>query len=145
MYALRVPIRPELRPLYPPHWRALSEAVRFGRAAGRCERCGRPHKAVLRCLPDGRWFDALSGTWRDGRNRPARWPDLVEAVALRTTRAVLAAAHLNHDPRDSRLRNLRALCQRCHLLHDRTYHQAQRWRTLRRRWALGDLFLGPYA
>jgi hypothetical protein len=63
---------------------------------------------------------------------------------MRTTRVVLAAAHLEHDPVDNRLRNLRALCQRCHLLHDRPYHLAQRWRTYRRRHALGDLFLGPY-
>ena len=68
----------------------------------------------------------------------------MEAVALRTTRAVLAAAHLNHNPRDSRLRNLWALCQRCHLLYDRAHHRAQRWKTLRSRWALGDLFLGLY-
>lgn len=139
-----MPIRPELRPLYPPHWRQLSAHVRFGRAAGRCERCGRPHQQLLRCLPDGRWYDDRTRTWRDGRNRPARWPDLLEAALLRTTRPVLAAAHLNHDPADNRLRNLRALCQRCHLLHDRAYHRAQRWRTLRQRWAVGDLFLGPY-
>ncbi len=119
--------------------------MRFGRAGGRCERCGRPREATLRCLPDGRWFCERSGTWRDVRNRPARWPDLLDAAGLRTTKAVLAAAHLNHDPRDNRLRNLHALCQRCHLLHDRAHHRAQRWKTLRRRWAVGDLFLGLYA
>jgi hypothetical protein len=27
-----MPIRPELRPLYPPHWRELSSHVRFERA-----------------------------------------------------------------------------------------------------------------
>lgn len=140
-----VPIRRELRPLYPPHWRVLSATVRFGRAGGRCERCGRPHKAVLRCLPDGRWFCERTATWRDGRNRSARWPDLIDAAQMRATKAILAAAHLNHDPRDNRLRNLRAFCQRCHLLHDRAYHRAQRWKTLRRRWAVGDLFLGLYA
>lgn len=118
--------------------------MRFARAGGRCERCGRPHKAVLRCLPDGRWFDERSGTWRDARNRLARWPDLLEVGRLRTTRAVLAAAHLNHDPRDNRLRNLHALCQRCHLLHDREHHRAQRRITIRRRYASGDLFTGPY-
>ncbi|MFL1463389.1 hypothetical protein ACI6QG_14380 [Roseococcus sp. DSY-14] len=139
-----MPIRAEFRPLYPPHWKALSAEVRFVRARGRCERCGRPHACRLRCLPDGRWWDEASRTWRDGRNRPARWPDLTEAAASRTTFVVLAAAHLNHDPRDNRLRNLRALCQRCHLAHDRAHHRAQRWRTFRRRWALGDLFLGPY-
>lgn len=140
-----MPIRPELRSLYPPHWRELSTRVRFSRACGRCERCGRPHKTELRCLPDGRWFDERTRTWRDGRNRPTRWPDLIETAQLRTTRAVLAAAHLNHDPADNRLRNLHALCQRCHLLHDRAHHRAQRSITFRRRRALGDLFLGPYA
>ena len=60
-----MPIRPELRPLYPPHWRELSSHVRFERAGGRCQRCGRPHLALLRCLPDGRWFDEQAATWRD--------------------------------------------------------------------------------
>src|SRR5271167_2790634 len=40
---IAMPIRPELRPLYPPHWRELSSHVRFERAGGRCQRCGRPH------------------------------------------------------------------------------------------------------
>ena len=83
-------------------------------------------------------------TWRDRRGRAARWPDLVDAVRLRTTRVVLAAAHLDHDPTHNRLRNLRSLCQRCHILHDRPHHLAQRFLTHRRRWALGDLFLGSY-
>jgi hypothetical protein len=56
---------------------------------------------------------------------------------------VLAAAHLDSDPTNNRLKNLRALCQRCHMLHDRPHHLAQRWITYRRRSAVGDLFLGP--
>jgi hypothetical protein len=40
------------------------------------------------------------------------------------------------------LRNLRALCQRCHMLHDRPHHLAQRRITYRQRLAVGDLFLG---
>jgi hypothetical protein len=35
--------------------------------------------------------------------------------------------------------------QRCHLIHDRPRHLRQRWLTCRRRYALGDLFLGIYA
>jgi hypothetical protein len=46
--------------------------------------------------------------------------------------------------RNNRLRNLRSLCQRCHLLHDGAHHLRQRWITYRRRYALGDLLLGPY-
>jgi len=98
----------------------------------------------VRCLPDGRWFDPLRNTWRDRRGRPARWPDLEDLIALRTTLVVLAAAHLNHDPSRNGWRNLRSFCQRCHMLHDRPYHLAQRWITYRLRYAIGDLFLGLY-
>jgi hypothetical protein len=42
------------------------------------------------------------------------------------------------------LRNLKALCQRCHMLHDQKEHRRRRWLTLRVRNAIGDLFLGPY-
>ena len=48
------------------------------------------------------------------------------------------------DPTNNRPKNLRALCQRCHMLQDRPHHLAQRWITYRRRVAVGDLFLGPY-
>jgi hypothetical protein len=139
-----MPIRPEFRHLYPKHWPELSRAVRFVRAGGRCQTCSRPHGATLRCLPDGRWFDPEWGTWRNGRGRSAAWPDLLEATRLKTTRVVLAAAHLDHDPANSRLRNLRSLCQRCHMLHDKPYHLTQRWLTYRRRYAMGDLFWGLY-
>jgi hypothetical protein len=94
--------------------------------------------ARVRCLPDGRWFDAVAQTWRDRRGRPAPWPDLIEATTLRQTRVVLAAAHLDNNPANNRLSNLRGLCQRCHMLHDRPFHLVQRWLTYRRRWAIGD-------
>ena len=86
------------------------------------------------------------------RNRPggtaevARSPRLPQDVPLRTTKVVLAAAHLDHDPAHCgrRHRNVRALCQRCHMLHDRPEHRRRIRMTLRRRRALGDLFSGPY-
>jgi hypothetical protein len=139
-----MPVRRELRPLYPARWRELSRRIRFERANGVCQGCGRPHLAWVRCLPDGRWFDEQAAVWRDRRGRPARPADLVDGLRLRATRVVLAAAHLDNDPTNNRLRNLRAFCQRCHMLHDRPYHLAQRWVTYRRRLASGDLFLGPY-
>jgi hypothetical protein len=137
-----MPIRREFRVLYPSHWDEISRRVRFERAGGACERCGRPHGIELRCLPDGRWFDLRRRTWRDRRGRPARWPDLEEMTHQYTTRVILAAAHLDHDPANNRLRNLRSLCQRCHLLHDRAWHLLQRWITYRLRYAGADLFLG---
>jgi hypothetical protein len=70
---------------------------------------------------------------------------VVESLGqIRTTRVVLAAAHRDHDPTNNKPRNLAALCQRCHLLHDKEEHRRRRWLTLFRRKALGDLFLGQY-
>jgi hypothetical protein len=36
----------------PPHWKELSQRVRFDRAGGRCEAC-RSHAKLIRSLPDG--------------------------------------------------------------------------------------------
>ena len=139
-----MPIRREFRLLSPPNWAALSQRVRFERAGGRCQGCGRSHLTLVRCLPDGRWFDEAARNWRDRRGRPARWPDLIDVSHARLTRVVLAAAHLDSNPANNRLANLKSLCQRCHMLHDRPFHLAQRWLTYRRRLAVGDLFLGRY-
>ena len=134
-----MPIRPALRWLYPIDWPELSRAIRFGRAKGRCEACGRPHGHLVTCLPDGRWRDAADGGWRDGRGRRCALPSPGVLDQLRATRIVLAAAHLDHDPAHNHPRNLKSLCQRCHMLHDRPHHLAQRWITYRRRWAVGDV------
>jgi hypothetical protein len=141
-----MPIKPELRWYYPIDWPQISHWVRFVRAKGCCQVCGRPHGATVRHLGDGRWWDEAQQTWRDGRGRKVPSPTLVEAAPIRTTKVVLAAAHLDHDPAHCgrRHRNVRAFCQRCHLLHDRPEHRRRIRLTLRRRRALGDLFSGPY-
>lgn len=139
-----MPIRPALRFLYPIDWPQLSRWVRFARAAGRCEACRRPHGALIACLADGRWFEDGEGAWRDGRGRRTRLPEPAALRRVRLTRVVLSAAHLDHDPTHNAPGNLRSLCQRCHLLHDRPHHLAQRRLSYRLRWALGDLFEGRY-
>jgi 5-methylcytosine-specific restriction endonuclease McrA len=137
-----MPIRPALRWYYPIDWPLLSRWVRFERAKGRCETCGRPHGQTVQCLRDGRWLDPINAHWRDGQGQNCQAPEQTEP--LRTTRIVLAAAHLDHNPSNNRPANLRSLCQRCHMQHDRPHHLAQRWLTYRRRSAIGDLFLGRY-
>jgi hypothetical protein len=140
----RMPIRPETRWFYPIDWPILSRQIRFGRAGGRCEKCGRPHGQTVRCLPDGRWWDGAGASWQDSTGAPAAWPDIVDYTRVRMTKVVLAACHVDHDPANNRSRNLKAWCQRCHLLHDRAYHRRQARITYRLRRALGDLFDGPY-
>jgi hypothetical protein len=140
-----MPIRAEMRWFYPIDWPQISWQVRFERARGVCQGCGRPHGETIRCLPDGRWFDIASQAWRNDRGRLARRPDGKEAAQVRQSRVVLAAAHLDHNPSNNRPGNLKSLCQRCHLIHDRPHHLARRRITYLLRRALGDLFLGPYS
>ncbi len=140
-----MPIRPEYRWLYPIDWPQLSAVIRFGRAKGRCEGCRRPHGRIVCHLGDGRWWDAERGAWRDGQGRVARVTGIEDVLpVVATTRVILATAHRDHDPTNNRPRNLMALCQRCHLMHDRQEHRRRRWLTLFRRKAIGDLFLGRY-
>lgn len=148
-----MPIAPENRWLYPIDWSQLSLLIRFKRAQGRCERCGRPHGRDVIHLGDGRWWDAESEMWRDGRGRRIRElppPDILEArqpgledlgslSQLPVTRVVLASCHLDHDPSNNKPRNLAALCQRCHMLHDAPEHRRTRWRKAFRRRAARDL------
>ncbi len=49
-----MPIRPEHRFFYPIDWPQLSDAIRFRRARGRCEKCARPHLQQVFHLGDGR-------------------------------------------------------------------------------------------
>jgi hypothetical protein len=141
-----MPIRPEYRWLYPLDWKQLSAVIRFERAQGQCQGCGRPHGRIICHLGDGRWWDPQRQVWRDGEGRRVGRVLVVEGLQeqVRTTRVVLAAAHRDHDPTNNHPRNLVALCQRCHLQHDREEHRRRRWLTLFRRKALGDLFLGRY-
>ena len=78
--------------------------------------------------------------WRDGRGRRVRAPKSDVATIVRITRVYIACAHLNHDPTDNAPRNLAALCQRCHMIHDAAEHRRRRWLNAYRRRALGDLF-----
>src|SRR5690349_18415479 len=114
-----MPIRPEDRWFYPIDWPQLSIAIRFKRAGGRCEQCGRPHGHLIWRLADGSWWDQDQARWRNGRGkiikRLPRTRDILSSI--KSTKVILAAAHLDHDPGHNSDTNLKAFCQRCHLLH----------------------------
>jgi hypothetical protein len=101
------PIRKEDKTRYPDNWKALSEQIRFKRAASQCEcdgRCGKPHAA--RC-------EAIHG-----RRSP-----------YTGSYVVLTVAHLDHTPENCAEENLVAMCQRCHLAYDRDHHAETAART----------------
>lgn len=144
-----MPIRPQHRWLYPIDWPQLSAMIRFERAGGRCEHCARPHGAIVCHLGDGRWWDETDQVWRSANGnamrRLGRKAPSLTGSGVRTTKVFLATAHLDHDPTNNRQRNLKALCQRCHMVYDCAEHSRRRWLTRHMRKAIGDLFSGIYS
>lgn len=123
-----MPIRPELRALYPANWPEIRMAIR-ARANDCCERCGRPNHVEVLVGWDGQWTIPARGVvyddWRDAQGNPC--PPF-EGLA-HYAKTVLTVAHLDHDPTNNDPRNLQALCQRCHLKHDGRQHAANARRT----------------
>ena len=114
-----MPIRPEMRGLYPKNWREISERIRFRRAGDRCEcrgECGHEHFG------------------EDTGDRCEVWNG--EPHPETGSMVVLTVAHLDHEPQNCSDDNLKAMCQRCRLAYDREHHR----QTRRRRRAIRDLF-----
>jgi hypothetical protein len=80
-----MPIRPELKYFYPIDWPQVSHWVRFVRAKGRCQACGRPHGTIVRHLGDGRWWDEQlcrpGATGEAARSPRLPWPTMMRRCA----------------------------------------------------------------
>jgi len=96
---------------YPANWKTEIRPAILKRAGNRCEFCG---------VQNG------STVYRQKKSRCRG-----QSSSYSNTKAVkivLTVAHLNHDITDNRPENLRALCQRCHLTHDKEQHAQTRRR-----------------
>ena len=92
---------------YPDNWPAIRAAI-LTRAGHRCEWCG---------LPDRAWIT---------RTRAGAATVHVDRLAAsahgKPVLVILTVAHLDHDTKNNDPANLRAGCQRCHLVYDRDQH-----------------------
>ena len=110
-----MPIKPENAKRYPRNWKQIVAQVR-ARSGDRCE--GSP------AFPDCRR--------RNG--------DYIDPTGTSYARVVLTTGHLDHQPENCALENLRHWCQRCHLAYDQPHHMANARATRRNRKAIADLF-----
>jgi hypothetical protein len=99
---------------YPPNWKTEIRPAILKRAFNQCENCG--------------VVNGVSGFRENGKFYPS-WglqqeADIEDGKKIITI--VLTVAHLNHDIKDNRPENLKALCQKCHLSHDAGHHQQTR-------------------
>ncbi len=95
-----MPIKPELRHLYPKNWMEIRKKI-LERAQNRCEFCGIENNTLV----------------------------VKKAPSYGAYRVVLTIAHLDHDPRHNDPENLRALCQTCHNRYDAKHRAANRSHT----------------
>jgi 5-methylcytosine-specific restriction endonuclease McrA len=138
-----MPIKPENKARYPANWKQIRAQV-LERAQHKCEQCGVANRArIVR----GTGPDADTYMTHDAEVYDA---DTGEYLGLRrmsdyhcngnVTDIVLTIAHLDHQPENCVLENLRAWCQRCHLRYDARHHAANAAATRRARKAIAELF-----
>lgn len=138
-----MPIKPENKGRYPANWKDVRRRI-LARAGNCCERCRVPNKeritrgtgddadtymdsdANVYCANTGEHFGQ---THMSNFECNGKWINIV-----------LTIAHLDHQPENCADDNLKALCQRCHLLHDQQHHRANAAITRHQRKAAGDLF-----
>jgi len=99
---------------YPENWKTEIRPAILKRAGHKCEFCGAPnHHTIVR---HGDQFEIIEGM-------------VLEAMAIdgvKTTWIVLTIAHMDHDITNNHPDNLKALCQKCHLNHDKLQHKLTR-------------------
>jgi hypothetical protein len=142
-----MPIRPENKDRYPADWPEISKAVR-DRAGNICEACGCPNHAMIRrgVTQDGIpvWRMASDSVYEagrsaiDGRYAPNSEPDLVAYKP--PVKVILTVAHLDHQPENCDPANLKAWCQRCHIVYDAPRKAQERRLRDAQRNAIADFF-----
>lgn len=136
--------------LYPKNWKDIRAEV-LERAGHKCEQCKvKNYDYVWRAMSNGvpvyqtadcAIYNGLNGDLLDegGLDIPTEGNE-----ENKLTKIVLTISHTDHDITNNGnlgdRPNLRALCQRCHLHHDRHEHAKNSRETRRRKLQITDLF-----
>lgn len=153
-----MPIRADKKPLYPPPaaWKKLRASVLM-RARNECEcrgECGARHArarardsvgacGVPNAILAARYVVDGEEAWHEHEHTGAccgERCDGSEPIGAKVVRIVLTIAHLDHDPQNNDLGNLRAFCQRCHLRYDAREHAKNARATREKKAGQGGLF-----
>lgn len=103
--------------IYPDNWKQISLLVRK-MAGNRCEFCNVENYAVGARDMGGTWHDEDSiHMMNSGEGQILFGDEFPKMIKI-----VLTVAHMDHNPRNNELSNLKALCQKCHLTYDAQYH-----------------------
>jgi hypothetical protein len=115
-----MPIKPENRKRYPADWKQIRARI-LERASNCCE--GSPQFPDCRA-PNGHYRIKATGEVLP-EYQIGQW------YLREVTRIVLTIGHLDHTPENCDESNLRAWCQRCHLIYDAKHHAQTAYATRR--------------
>lgn len=126
--------------LYPINWLSEIRPSILKRANNCCENCrvenyeyvfrgiinrNQPNEKEVYQDNSGRVFDAENGTLLFKSEFADIYP-LSGNPNQKAIKIILTIAHLDHDITNNDPHNLKALCQKCHLGHDKEYHKHKR-------------------
>lgn len=140
-----MPIKPENRSRYPANWSEIRAAI-LARAGDCCETC-----KVANGKRIARGAGPFAGTYQADTAEvfDAETGEYIASVRMSEYQVknmvtiVLTIAHLDHQPENCDLDNLRALCQMHHLRYDAAHHAETARTTRHERLAVADLFEEP--
>jgi len=124
------PIKPEDRHKYPSNWMNIRLKI-LERAGHKCEFCGVMNHDVGYRDRNGKFWST-----------PGHMADAAALDGDKIIKIVLTIAHIDHDPTNNDPENLKALCQKCHLNHDKDQHRLSRQKTRRKKLKIIDMFEG---
>lgn len=106
---------PFKKELYPVNWLTTIRPAALKAAGYKCVQCNVHDRAF--------GYRELNGSFVECDSFIHQW---AIANKKKCFKIVLTISHTNHDTTDNRLSNLKALCQRCHLMHDKELHRITR-------------------
>lgn len=135
---------------YDPDWKTKIRPAALLKANNCCEECGVRNYSLVRWDKDAkRWERACGSLFIDQLGAgECSYKEAVECAKMwnendedpRWIVICLTIAHLNHDVKDNRPENLKALCQRHHLAMDQALHKANSRATIEKKKGLQKLF-----
>ena len=132
--------------LYPSNWKSEIRPSILKRASNCCEFCGVENYSEGLRSKNGvfiTWSEIESALNNNGydyfKNELSNHVAKNGFLLFKLTKIVLTIAHLDHDISNNCPTNLKALCQKCHLSHDKDHHRKNARQTLKTKKGLLEL------
>lgn len=121
------------RNLYPTNWDKISYNIRIS-AGWKCEFCGKPCRpAGVPMVSTADWLLNNFPEWLSHLYEEIYDEELGAVQVEKPHRFTLTTAHLDHNPSNCDVGNLKALCAPCHCKYDASHHANSRKKNLFRR------------